>query len=47
MADKYSIIIYPKAGQDMETIFDYIANTLFNPDAARNQIKDFQAAFER
>ena len=47
MANNYSLKIYPLAQADLEGIFEYIAVTLCNPTAARNQINDFKAAFEK
>jgi addiction module RelE/StbE family toxin len=47
MENRYDIIVYPAAANDMDNIFDYIAKTLSNLTAALGQIDDFESAFER
>lgn len=47
MPSNYKINIFPKAAQDMEGIFDYIAETLCNKAAAIKQINDFETALLR
>lgn len=47
MADKYRINIFPRAEQDMESIFHYIAVTLRNGTAANKHIDDFENALNR
>ena len=46
MANKFELKIFPLAMQDLEQIFDYIANELCNFSAAIKQINDFERAFE-
>lgn len=46
MANKFSLYIYPQAAEDMDSIFDYIADELKNPDAALKQIDDFEKLFD-
>ena len=44
MQSEYALNIYPRAAEDMEGIFEYIAVTLCNPTAAVKQIHDFEQA---
>ena len=46
-SEKYALIVLPRAAQDMEGIFDYIATELKNKSAAVKQISDFQQALNR
>lgn len=46
MQSEYALNIYPRAAEDMEGIFEYIAVTLCNPTAAVKQIHDFEQALE-
>lgn len=46
MENRYSLFIYPKAEQDMERIFEYIAKDLYAPESALNLINKFYAALE-
>jgi len=46
MNPKYEYVIYPKAKEDMESIFDYINDSLKSPKSAYNMIDSFQKAIE-
>lgn len=46
MANKYCLKIFPSAQADLESIFAYISVELKNPSAAKNQIDDFEKAFD-
>ena len=47
MENKYSLLIYPKAEQDMENIFEYISLEFSNPIAAINLIEKFYNSLEK
>ena len=40
------LVIYPAAQEDMEQIFSYISEKLYNPTAAIKQIEDFENALD-
>jgi hypothetical protein len=46
MGNKYSLLIYQKAEQDMKNIFEYISLELSVPNAAINLIERFYDVFE-
>jgi len=46
MGNRYSLFIYPKAEQDMESIFDYISQDLYAPESAIKIINKFYTALE-
>ncbi len=45
--NKYILNIYPRAQADLESIFRYISEELFNPDAAASLIDDIEEALDR
>lgn len=47
MANKFKLLITPKAAEDFESIFVYINTALSNPTAARNLIDKFEKAIDR
>lgn len=42
--DKYKVKLYARAYRDMDDIYAYIANNLYEPDAARSIIDGFEKA---
>ena len=44
MSSKYSLSYLPVFEDDMMAVYDYIANTLRNPDAAYNLLEETQKA---
>ena len=46
MGNKLKLVIYPAAQEDMEQIFSYISEKLYNPTAAIKQIEDFENALD-
>ena len=46
MENKYKLIIFPSAQNDMERIFKYISKNLHNPSAANKQTNDFEQALD-
>jgi addiction module RelE/StbE family toxin len=47
MTLKFKVVIYPKAKQDMEIIFEYIKESLGSPQAAYNMVEKFYKAIEK
>lgn len=45
--NKYCLKITPKTNEDLEEIYSYIANELFNEDAAENLIKKIELSIMR
>ena len=46
MQNKLALLIYPKAAQDMEEIFEYISEDLLSPKAAFDLIEKFNSGFD-
>ncbi len=46
MENKYALIIFPKAAEDIENIFKYISVDLLNPIAASNLIDKFYSKLD-
>ncbi len=44
--DPYTLNIYPKAQEDFEGIFQYISETLCNPDAAASLIDEMESSLD-
>lgn len=42
--DKYEVKLYARAYRDMEDIYAYIANNLYDPNAAQNIIDEIEKA---